>query len=113
MVSVIRRGDIWLADFGDPVGREQGYVRPGVIVSTDAFNRARTGLVMAVPTTTTKCGWPTHVEIDTHTGLKETSYALVEQLRATSTERLIRQIGAADPSTMNRIIRVIREVLKA
>jgi mRNA interferase MazF len=113
VVSVARRGDIWLADFGDPVGREQGYVRPGVIVSNDGFNRTRPGLVMAVPTTTTKRGWPTHVEIDTHTGLKETSYALVEQLRATSTERLIRQIGEADPGTMNRITRVIRELLRS
>ena len=113
MVSAVRTGDIWLADFGDPVGHEQGYVRPGVIVSSDGFNRSRPGLVITIPTTTTKRGWTTHVEIDTHTGLKETSYALVEQLRATSTERLIRPIGEADPGTMNRLTRVIRELLKA
>jgi mRNA interferase MazF len=33
-----RRGEIWLVDFGEPVGREQAGIRPAVIVSTDALN---------------------------------------------------------------------------
>lgn len=111
MVSAARRAEIWLTDFGDPVGREQGYVRPGVIVSADGFNRARSGLVLAIPTTTTKRGWRTHVEVDTSTGLKKTSWALVEQLRATSTDRLIRRLGEADQSTMDRISLIVRELL--
>jgi mRNA interferase MazF len=111
MVRVARRGDIWLTDFGDPVGHEQGYLRPGVIVSADGFNEARSGLVFAVPTTTTKRGWHTHVEVDTRTGLRQTSWALVEQLRVTSTDRLRRRIGQADQATMERIVTIARQLL--
>lgn len=111
MVNIARRGDIWLTDFGAPVGHEQGYLRPGVIVSADGFNRGRFGLVFAVPTTTTKRGWHTHVEVDTDAGLKQTSWALVEQLRVTSTDRLRRRIGEADAPTMERIVSIARRLL--
>ena len=33
-----RRGEVWLVDFGVPVGREGGYVRPAVVVSSDMLN---------------------------------------------------------------------------
>jgi mRNA interferase MazF len=111
VVSTPRRGEIWLTDFGDPVGRQQGYLRPGVVVSVDGFNEAHSGLVFAVPTTTTKREWRTHVEVGTHTGLRQTSWALVEQLRATSTDRLRRCIGEADPATMDRICVIVRQLL--
>jgi mRNA interferase MazF len=111
MVSTPRRGEIWLTDFGDPVGREQGYLRPGVIVSVDGFNHTRSGLVFAVPTTTTKREWRTHVEVGMHTGLRQPSWALVEQLRVTSTDRLRRQIGEADSVIMDRISMIVRQLL--
>ena len=40
-----RRGDIWLVDFGEPVGREQAGRRPAVVVSADPLNDSRAGVV--------------------------------------------------------------------
>src|SRR4051812_13700049 len=69
----MRRGEIWLADFGEPVGREQGYPRPALIVSNDDFNEAGFGLVVTVPLTTRDRGWAYHVEIPAGTtGLRKT-----------------------------------------
>lgn len=112
MVNPPRRGDIWLTDFGEPLGHEQGFLRPGIIVSANGFNRASSGLVFAVPTTTTERGWRTHVEVGSHTGLRETSWALVEQLRSASTVRLRRRIGEVDPMTMERICAIVRRLLE-
>ncbi|WP_142261592.1 type II toxin-antitoxin system PemK/MazF family toxin [Thermopolyspora flexuosa] len=38
---------MWLADYGEPVGREQGFVRPCVVLSGAARNDVPIGLVMA------------------------------------------------------------------
>jgi len=59
-----RRSEVWLVDFGDPVGREQSGNRPAVIVSADALNDGPASVVVVVPITTTYRGLPSHIEID-------------------------------------------------
>ena len=112
MVSAPQRGEIWLTDFGEPVGHEEGFFRPSVIVSANGFNQAGSGLVFTVPTTTTKRGWRTHVEVGTHTGLRQTSWALVEQMRSASTDRLRLRIGQVDDVTMERICTIVQRLLE-
>ena len=38
---MVPRGDLWWIDFADPSGSAPGYRRPGVVVSSDRFNRSR------------------------------------------------------------------------
>lgn len=82
-------GDIVDVDFGTPVGSEAGFKRPGVIVVADSFLRFRPTTMFVVPLTSTERNFPSHVEIapDARNELTTTSYALVEQLRAVSTDR--------------------------
>ncbi|MDQ3421847.1 MAG: type II toxin-antitoxin system PemK/MazF family toxin, partial [Actinomycetota bacterium] len=47
----VSRGEIWLVDFGTPIGHEQGYRRPAMIVSADRMNTSKAGLVIVVPLT--------------------------------------------------------------
>lgn len=106
------RGDVWLVDFGDPVGREQGFRRPAVVVSDDRLNAGPAGVVVVVPTTTRRRGLPAHVEIDARqSGLDETSYARCEDVRSVAEERLIAQIGHCPPDAMFRIERVLSWLL--
>ena len=85
-----RRGEVWLVDLNPPRGHEQVGRRPALIVSADAFNRSRAGLVMVVPLTTRARGIPTHVEVrPPDGGLHETSWARCEDLRSVSIERLM------------------------
>ena len=84
-----RRGEVWLVDLSPTQGHEQAGRRPALVVSADAFNRSRAGLVFVVPLTARSRGIPTHVEVrPPQGGLHETSWARCEDLRSVSIERL-------------------------
>jgi mRNA interferase MazF len=80
MKAVIpRRGEIWLVDFGDPVGREQAGRRAGVVISADRLSESQAGVVMVVPCTTAFRDLLSHVELDPDaSGLDSVSYAKCE-----------------------------------
>ena len=102
-----------MTDFGDPVGHEQGYRRPAVVVSADRFNASRAGLVIVVPLTRARRGLPSHIEIEPGaSGLAETSYAKTEDIKSVSTERLVRRLGRADPASLARITRALAWLLE-
>jgi mRNA interferase MazF len=107
-----RRGEVWLVDFGDPVGREQSGRRPAIVVSADPLNESRAGVVIVVPITTSRRDLPSHVEIEPgSSGLDEVSYAKCEDVKSISEERLIANLGSAtDPVTFD-IGRVLRFLL--
>lgn len=103
-----RRGEIWLIDFRDPVGREQAGLRPAVVVSADALNESQAGVVVVIPTTTSRRGLPSHVEIEPGaSGLDEISYAKCEDVQSVSEQRLITRLGTIDDEAAHRIGRVL------
>lgn len=106
------RGEIWLVDFGDPVGREQSGRRPAVIVSADPLNESRAGVVITTPITTAHRGLPSHIEIDPgDSGLDEISYAKCEDVKSISEQRLIVRLGAADDEIVFQVARALRFLL--
>lgn len=101
--------DVWFADFGDPVGHEQGGRRPAAVVSPDQFNHGALGLVVVVPLTTTARGYALHVPIEPPEGaLSERSYAMCEQVRALSRARLLDMWGRLRPATLREIVMRLR-----
>ncbi|RIQ22268.1 type II toxin-antitoxin system PemK/MazF family toxin [Jiangella rhizosphaerae] len=104
----MRRGDVYLCDFGDPIGHEQGYRRPAVIVSADAFSA--TGLAIVLPVTRSRRGYATHVELEGT--LPVTSYVQCEQIRLVSTERFVKHVAVVDEVDMMRIQKVLRLLLE-
>lgn len=107
-----KRGEIWLVDFGDPVGTEQAGRRPAVVASADRLNDSRAGVVIVVPCTTRQRGLPSHVELDPQaSGLDEVSYAKCEDIKSVSEQRLISKLGQADEAAMFSILRVLRFLL--
>jgi mRNA interferase MazF len=107
-----RRGEVWLVDFGEPVGREQSGRRPAVIMSADALNVSRAGVVIVVPTTTTHRGLPSHVEIEPAvSGLDQVSYAKCEDVKSISEQRLITRLGTVTDVIMFTISRILRFLL--
>jgi len=107
-----RRGEIWLVDFGDPVGREQAGVRPAVVVSTDALNDGPAGVILVVPLTSAHRDLPSHVEIDVgDSGLDHSSYARCEDVKSISDRRLMNRLGVAEPNAIFEIERVLRYLL--
>ena len=107
-----RRGEVWIVDFGEPVGREQSGRRPALVVSADALNESRAGVVVVVPITTTYRGLPSHVEIDSGaSGLDDVSYAKCEDVKSVSEQRLVGRLGTAGEEAMFAVARVLRFLL--
>ena len=108
-----RRGEIWLIDLGEPVGHEQGWMRPALVVSSDEWNR-HADVVTVLPLTRTKHGLPTRVEIEPgrNNGLDETSYARCEDIRSVSGRRLVHRVGAVELEAMHAVGAVIRTFLE-
>lgn len=101
---LIRRGEVWDAEF-DPVrGREQAGRRPAVIVSADRFHQGRSSLAYVVPVTRTDRRSPWQVRIDPpEGGLNATSFVMCDQLRVFSLDRLLRWRGWLDPASLRLI----------
>ncbi|MEZ0072665.1 type II toxin-antitoxin system PemK/MazF family toxin [Planotetraspora sp. GP83] len=109
----ITRGDIWLTDFTGSVGREQGGIRPAVVMSGAAVNSVPLGLLFAAPLTTTRRDWPYHVEVSASgTGLDKPSWAMMEQLGSISVRRLQRRIGHVDDALLDRMNVVFNRLLR-
>jgi mRNA interferase MazF len=105
------RGEVWLADFGDTVGREQAGLRPALIVSPNRFNQGP--LVVAVPFTTTNRGSPLHVRVRPPSGgLRSVSFAMCEQVRSLSRSRLHRHWGELDGRAMAGIAARVRLLIR-
>jgi mRNA interferase MazF len=58
----LRRGDIYYCELGEPLGHEQGWSRPVLIVSAE--QTLEYGFPVVLPITRTRTGYPTHIEID-------------------------------------------------
>ncbi len=84
------RGDVRVVDLDPTRGHEQAKMRPCVIVSDDRFNRSAAGLVVIVPLTSVDRGIPWHVPVAPGDGaVRHDSWAMVDQVRAVSRERLV------------------------
>ena len=84
-----RRGEIWRISLDPVAGHEQAGDRPALVISDDRINASAAGLVIVVPLTRTDRTIPSHVEINPpEGGVRERSFAMCEQVRAVSVERL-------------------------
>jgi len=100
------RGEVWWADFGEPVGSEPGYQRPALIVSSDRFNRSRlsTVIVSAVTSNVRLADAPGNVGLDKEAaGLPKPSVVNISQTLVIDRSRLIEIVGSLDPVVMRRV----------
>lgn len=101
-----------MVDFGDPIGHEQGYRRPAVVISSDRLNRSRAGLAVVIPITSTRRNLPSHIEIEPGiSGLDHTSYAKTEDIKSVSTQRLLHQLGTIPADRIHHTERALRLIL--
>jgi len=111
---VISQGDVWWADFGEPVGSEPGFRRPVIVVQGDSFNRSALRTVVAV-LLTSNLRWaaaPGNVRLTARaTGLPRDSVANVSQLVALDRSILIERIGRLSSSKLELVLAGIDTVL--
>lgn len=108
----MRRGELWLADLGDPVGHEEALVRPVLLVNAQPWLDSAPPVVAAVPLSRTRTGSATHVEVEPgRSGLRAVSYVRCEDLRAISPRRLERLFGVVDDVVALRVETILRRLL--
>ena len=101
----IRRGDIYLYDFGDNEGSIQCGYRPVVVLQADNFNaKAPTIMVAAITTAIRKTFLPSHILVEDKFGLTDLSMIMLEQQRAVNKEELVNYVGHInDDNVLRRI----------
>jgi mRNA interferase MazF len=92
-VAGVLRGEIYWADLAPVRGREQGGVRPVLILSHDIFNqRSETVIVMAITSRPQRAGFPLTWRLPPDVLAKESSVK-ISQIRTISAERLGSRVG--------------------
>ncbi len=89
-----------MVDFGQPVGHEQGGVRPAIVVGSAAHCGFPIEMALVVPLTTRDRGLRHHVRIASkESGLRQPSWARTEEITSVSTQRFRQAspIGRAAP----------------
>lgn len=108
-----QQGDVYWADPDPTRGREQAEACPFVVVSVDQLNQTSLDLSLAVPLTRTNFGSALHLLISApEGGLRENGFAMPEQLRAISHERLSRRLGNLRPKTLQELLERCRILLR-
>ena len=103
---MVRRGDLWWLDFGEPIDPAPGYERPAVVVSADSFNASRLNTIIVVPiySNLKHAGHASNVLLRAiDTGLDVDSVANITQVGSIDRQLIIRRIGAVPPSLMRDI----------
>lgn len=103
MDLTVQPGDVWWARPDPAVGREHSGRRPVLIVPSSDYLSTITKLVLVVPTTTRDRGWLNHVQLYGAAGLGEASWAMTEQVRAISRDRLDRRSGVVTPDCLDAV----------
>jgi len=101
-----KRGELWLADLGDPVGAEAGYERPVVIVQDDYINLSRVQTVVVVPLTSNMKyrNLVGNVFLSARsTGLQVDSVAQTHLIQALNKDKLIHNLSVLSAGVMSEI----------
>ena len=107
---VYRRGDIYLANLGVPIGSKQGGVRPVVVLQNDVGN-FYSPMITVAPLTTKiqkKRSQPTHYFLRKAKGLARSSMVLAEQLDTCDKTCVIRYLGKVSKGQMRGIDEAVK-----
>lgn len=101
---MIKRGDVYYADFGMPLGSEQQGLRPVVVLQNDIGNENSPTTIVAAVTSKNKKELPTHVHItETESSLAKDSIVMLEQIRTIDKDRLEKKICHINDEKMEQI----------
>jgi mRNA interferase MazF len=105
-------GDVvWAAPDPTVVGREQSGRRPALVVSGNDYLDVVESLVIVVPITSVDRGWPNHIRV-LGSDLAEASWAMTEQVRTISRERIVAGAGRVEAAVLAEVRGWIRDFLE-
>lgn len=105
------RGALVWADLAPLRGREQGGHRPVLVIASRPYLELVTTLAVIVPVTSVDRGWPNHVRLRGAVGLDRPSWAMTEQVRTITRERVSAVVGLVDDDTLADVDVWLRDFL--
>ncbi len=108
---VIRQGDIYWIELGEPTGSEPGYSHPHVIIQNNIFNQSRiqTVVLCALTSNLKRATAPGNVLLDEGEGnLSKQSVVVVSQLFTLDKSLLGEYIGTLSRRRVSQIVQGIR-----
>lgn len=111
---MIKRGEVWWAELGDPRGSEPGYRRPVCVIQSDAFNRSciATVIVAAITSNLDLAAAPGNVRLrHRDSGLPRDSVLNVSQLLTLDRRFLVEKISRLPDPLLTRVTAGLRLVL--
>ena len=107
----ILRKEIYWADLNPLRGREQGGIRPVLVISNNIFNqRSGTTVILAITSVKPKVKYPLVLELDCQS-LPKRSWVKTTQIRTISNDRLGDYIGQINITQMNEILAAINDLI--
>ena len=108
----LTRGTVSWAELSPTRGREQSGRRPVLIIASNAYLETITSFALVLPVTTVDRGWPNHVRLRGEHGLDRPSWAMTEQIRTLSRDRIVDVIGLVDDATLRDVDTYLRDFLR-
>jgi mRNA interferase MazF len=107
-MSEPRRGEVWLIAFGAARRGEPGKHRPAIVVSADHLDmRTVADLIVVVPLSSSRAPSVLRPELTDVEGLDRPSRAICRGVRGMARSRLLRRLGALQPSTLAEVERAL------
>lgn len=108
---MIRRGQIWWVDLGEPKGSKPGYRHPALVLQRDEVNASRINTVVVCVLTSNRvlAKAPGNVLLPQRsTGLPRDSVANASQIATVNKEDLETLVGALHPGLLDRVTDGVR-----
>ncbi len=104
---MIRQGDVYWLDLGDPVGSAPGYRHPQVVIQNDAINRGAIGTVVLCGITSNlkRADSPGNVLLAAgEANLPKPCVVNVSQLFTVDREELVEKVGSLSRECLRRVV---------
>lgn len=112
---VIRQGDVYWVDLGEPSGSGPGFLRPYVVVQNDLFNKSRIGTVVVCGLTSNLHRAEARGNVllrEGEAGLPKRSVVNISQLFTVDKNDLVEKIGSLSPENLVRVVQGIQLLLE-
>lgn len=112
---VIKQGDVYWVDLGEPIGSEPGYVRPYVVIQNNPLNQSRINTVVlcAITSNLNLAKIPGNVLLASgEANLSKRSVVNVSQLYTIDKEQLLEKIGSISWSHLLEVLEGVWQVIE-
>lgn len=111
---MIKQGDTYWVDLGDPIG-QPGYRRPQVVIQNNLFNQSRiaTVIVCALSSNLSRANAPGNLLLATNEGgLPQQGVVVVSQVSTVEKGQLVEYVGALSPRRVRASVAGMRLLIE-